>query len=149
MVEPDIRPAKSADLPGILALYRQLNPGNPVLDLAAAETVWAALLSSGLTTPFVADMAGQLVSSCTLAIVPNLSRGARPYGVIENVVTDADHRRTGLGRAVLHAALDKAWNANCYKVLLATGSRREATLSFYEGAGFQRGGKTYFEIRQP
>ena len=149
MVEPDIRPAKSADLPGILALYRQLNPGDPVLDLAAAETVWAALLSSGLTTPFVADMAGLLVSSCTLAIVPNLSRGARPYGVIENVVTDADHRRTGLGRAVLHAALDKAWNANCYKVLLATGSRREATLSFYEGAGFQRGGKTYFEIRRP
>ncbi len=149
MTEPDIRPAKPDDLPGILALYRQLNPDDPVLDLAAAEPAWAALLCSGLTTPFVADMAGLLVSSCTLAIVPNLSRGARPYGVIENVVTHADHRRTGLGRAVLHAALDKAWNANCYKVLLATGSRREATLRFYEGAGFQRGGKTYFEIRRP
>lgn len=149
MNEPDIRPATPADLPGVLALYRQLNPGDPVLDLDAAEPVWAALLSSGLTTPFVADMAGRLVSSCTLAIVPNLSRGARPYGVIENVVTHADHRRTGLGRAVLNAALDKAWNADCYKVLLATGSRREATLRFYEGAGFQRDGKTYFEIRRP
>lgn len=148
MIEPDIRIGRPDDLPGILALYRQLNPGDPVLDPAAAEAVWAALLSSGLTTPFVADLAGLLVSSCTLAIVPNLSRGARPYGVIENVVTDADHRRTGLGRAVLHAALDKAWNANCYKVLLATGSRREATLRFYEGAGFERGAKTYFEIRR-
>lgn len=48
---------------------------------------------------------------------------------------------TGLGRAVLHAALDKAWNADCYKVLLATGYRRESTLRFYEGAGFQQGGK--------
>ncbi len=149
MIEPDIRPARPADLPGVLALYSQLNPGDPVLDLAAAEPAWAALLTTGLTTPFVADMAGRLVSSCTLAIVPNLSRGARPYGVIENVVTDADHRRTGLGRAVLHAALDKAWKADCYKVLLATGSRREATLRFYEGAGFQRGAKTYFEIRRP
>ena len=149
MTDPDIRSAKLDDLPGVLALYRQLNPGDPVLDLAAAETAWAALLSSGLTTPFVADMAGRLVSSCTLAIVPNLSRAARPYGVIENVVTDAGHRRTGLGRAVLQAALEKAWNANCYKVLLATGSRREATLRFYEGAGFERDGKTYFEIRRP
>jgi GNAT superfamily N-acetyltransferase len=149
MIEPDIRPAKPDDLSGVLALYRQLNPGDPVPAVEAAETAWAALLASGLTTPFVADMAGLLAASCTLAIVPNLSRGARPYGVIENVVTDAGHRRRGLGRAVLHAALDKAWRADCYKVLLATGSRREATLRFYEGAGFQRGGKTYFEIRRP
>ena len=149
MVEPDIRAAKLDDLPGVLALYRQLNPGDPVLDLAAAEPVWSALLSSGLTTPFVADMSGRLVSSCTLAIVPNLSRGARSYAVIENVVTDAEHRRRGLGRAVLGAALDKAWKADCYKVLLATGSKRETTLRFYEGAGFVRDAKTYFEIRRP
>ena len=148
MDEADIRPARLDDLLGILALYRQLNPCDPVLDAAAAEQAWSALLSSGLTTPFVADIAGLLVSSCTLAIIPNLSRGGRPYGVIENVVTHADHRRTGLGRAVLHAALDTAWSVNCYKVLLATGSRKEATLRFYEGAGFQRGGKTYFEVRR-
>lgn len=149
MVEANIRPATSDDLPGVLALYRQLNPDDPVLALSVAEPVWATLLSSGLTTPFVAEIEGLLVSSCTLAIVPNLSRGARPYGVIENVVTSSDHRRTGLGRAVLQAALDKAWEADCYKVLLATGSRRESTLRFYEGAGFQRDAKTYFEIRRP
>jgi GNAT superfamily N-acetyltransferase len=148
MAEPDIRPAKPDDLAGILALYRQLNPGDPVLDAAAAEAAWVALLASGVTTAFVADVAGGLVSTCTLAIIPNLSRGARPYGVIENVVTDAGHRRTGLGHAVLHAALAKAWRANCYKVVLATGSLTEATLRFYEGAGFARGGKTYFEIRR-
>lgn len=106
------------------------------------------LLSSGFIATFVADKAGTIVSSCTLAIVPNLSRGVRPYGVIENVVTDKDHRRTALGRAVLHAALDKAWKANCYKVLLATGSIKDATLRLYESTGFQRGGKTYFEVRR-
>ncbi|WP_247327142.1 hypothetical protein [Bradyrhizobium sp. 141] len=31
--------------------------------------------------------------------------------------------------------------ADCYKVHLATGSKRETTLRFYEGAGFHRGGK--------
>jgi GNAT superfamily N-acetyltransferase len=119
MTEPDIRPA------------------------------WSDLLSSGVTIPFVADAAGMLVASCTLAIIPNLTRGARPYGVIENVVTHGDYRRTGLGRAILRVAIEWAWSANCYKVMLATGSKREATLSFYEVAGFQRGGKTYFEIRRP
>ncbi|MCZ7448136.1 GNAT family N-acetyltransferase [Rhizobium rhizogenes] len=149
MVEHEIRAARPTDLLGVLALDRQLNPGDPVLDLPSAEATWSALLSCGLTTVFVDEMEGKLVSSRTLAIVPNLSRGARSHGVIENVVTDADHRQMGLGRAVLHSACKKTWEANCYKVLLATGSQRESTLRFYEGAGFQRGGKTYFEIRRP
>ena len=90
---------------------------------------------------------GVLISTCTLVTVPNLTRGVRPYGLIENVVTHPDHRRTGLGRAVLSFALDVAWKAGCYTVMLATGSRREETLHFYEGAGFDRGGKTFFEAR--
>lgn len=148
MAEPEIRPAKLADLPAILALYRQLNLGDPIVDAAAAERVWLALLASDVTTVLVADRAGAAVASCTLAIVPNLSRGARPYGVIENVITDSAHRRQGLGRAVLQVALDRAWGADCYKVLLATGSRRESTLRFYEETGFTRDAKTYFEIRR-
>lgn len=143
-----VRPARRDELAAVLALYRQLNPADPVLELAAAEPAWAALMDSAATTVFVAEKDGTLVASCTLAITPNLSRGARPYGVIENVVTDAAHRRLGLGRAVLGAALDKAWAADCYKVHLATGSQREATLRFYESAGFLRNGKTYFEIRR-
>ena len=148
MTQPIIRPAVQGDLPGMLALYRHLHPDDPRLDLAAAEPAWSALLLSGLTTVIVADAGGLLVSSCTLAIIPNLSRGARPYGVIENVVTHADHRQAGLGRAVLNVALDTAWQADCYKVVLATGSKQEATLRFYEGAGFKRGGKSYFEVRR-
>ena len=147
---PDVivRSAGLADLPGMLALYRHLNPGDPVADRAKAETAWADLIGSALTTVFVAEAGEELVSSCTLVIVPNLTRGVRPYGLIENVVTHADHRRAGLGRAVLAAALEAAWVADCYKVMLATGSRREETLRFYEGAGFARGGKTYFEVRR-
>lgn len=87
-------------------------------------------------TVIVAQAAEMLVSSCTLAIVHNLSRGGRSFGVIENVVTHADYRRLGLGGRVLAHALDVAWQADRYKVLLATGSKRETTLRFYEGAGF-------------
>jgi GNAT superfamily N-acetyltransferase len=54
----------------------------------------------------------------------------------------------GLGRRVLTHALDLAWQADCYKVVLATGSQQETTLRFYEQSGFHRGGKTYFEVRR-
>jgi GNAT superfamily N-acetyltransferase len=143
-----LRPAGHADLAGLLDLYRHLQPDDPVPDPAQAEAMWSALMRSDLTTVIVAEVAGVLASSCTLVIVPNLTRGARPYAVIENVVTHPAHRRTGLGRAVLVAALDAAWQANCYKVMLASGSRREETLRFYEGAGFERGGKTFFQARR-
>ena len=136
-----IRPARPGDLPQVLDLYRHLNPDDPQPDAAKAESAWSALMASDLTTVMVAEATGELVSTCTLVIVPNLTRGVRPYGLIENVVTHPGHRRTGLGQAVLSASLNAAWNADCYKVMLATGSRREETLRFYEKAGFKRGGK--------
>ncbi len=143
-----IRPARAEDLPGMLELYRHLNPDDPPPAPAMAEAAWHALLHSGLTTVFVAECDARPVSSCTLVIVPNLTRGGRPYAVIENVVTDAAYRQRGLGHAVLQAALAAAWAAGCYKVMLASGSKQEATLRFYEAAGFKRGGKTFFQARR-
>lgn len=148
MIEAIIRSAAQDDLPGVLNLYRHLHPNDPLLETVIAERVWTRLITSSFTTVIVAEAAKLLVASCTLAIVPNLSRGGRSYGVIENVVTHADYRRLGLGRRVLTHALDLAWQADCYKVVLATGSQQETTLRFYEQSGFQKGGKTYFEVRR-
>jgi len=149
MTEAIVRSAAEHELSAVLNLYRHLHPHDPELETATAERVWSTLLASSFITVIVAQAADLLVASCTLAIVPNLSRGGRSYGVIENVVTHADYRRLGLGRRILAHALDLAWQADCYKVLLATGSKRESTLRFYEEAGFLRGGKTYFEVRRP
>jgi ribosomal protein S18 acetylase RimI-like enzyme len=148
MTEPAIRSATQQDLAEVLSLYLHLHP-HEQLSEGKAERVWSRLLSSDFMSVIVAQAGDRLVSSCTLAIVPNLSRGGRSYAVIENVVTHADYRRQGLGRRVLAHATDLAWKEDCYKVFLATGSQRESTLRFYEGAGFQRGAKTYFEIRRP
>jgi GNAT superfamily N-acetyltransferase len=142
-----IRIAERADLPAMLALYGHLNPEEPPADVERATVSWDALIASPLVRVLVAESAGVIVSSCTLIIVPNVTRGVRPYALIESVVTHADHRRTGLGRAILAAALDIAWDRGCYKVMLATGSQQPETLRFYERAGFVRGGKTFFEAR--
>lgn len=63
-------------------------------------------------------------------------------------VTDPGYRKRGLGTAVLHFAMQAAWEQRCYKVMLSSGRTEEATLRFYERAGFKRGGKTFFEVRR-
>jgi GNAT superfamily N-acetyltransferase len=132
----------------MLDLYQHLNPQDPRVAEAVAAKPWAAMLDSALIRLIVAEVEGALVSSCMLVIVPNITRGARSFGVIENVVTHAAHRGQGLGRAVLAAAVEAAWQADCYKVMLATGSRQGSTWRFYEGAGFSRATKTHFEVRR-
>lgn len=146
---PLIRLARPDDMAGMLDLYQHLNPTDPRVEDDKAGVAWAALLGSDLIRLFVAEVGGELASSCMLVIIPNITRSARSFALIENVVTHAGHRRTGLGRAVLAAALDAAWQAGCYKVMLATGSRQGSTWSFYEGAGFARATKTHFEARRP
>jgi ribosomal protein S18 acetylase RimI-like enzyme len=76
-----------------------------------------------------------------LAITPDLTRGCRPYGLIENVVTHAAHRRRGYGRQVLAHALSDAGQHGCCKVMLMTGRKDEAIYRFYESLGFRRDSK--------
>jgi GNAT superfamily N-acetyltransferase len=141
-----IRAAIHDDLDRLLELYRFLNPRDPVPDETKLRVAWRDLLSSKGTTIFVAEFASTLVATCTLTIVPNLTRGVRPYAIIENVVTHAAHRRAGFGRSVMQAALKAAWEHDCYKVMLASG--RPDAVAFYENAGLKRSGKAFFEARK-
>jgi GNAT superfamily N-acetyltransferase len=116
-----IRAAIHDDLNGLLAVYRFLNPGEPIPDETKASRVWRDLLDSKDTTIFVAELENTPVATCQLTIVPNLTRGTRPYALIEKVLTHSAHRRAGFGRAVMQAALEAAWGHECYKVMLASG----------------------------
>jgi len=131
-----------------MLLYRHLSPEDPVLDEAEARPKLDALLRSDLAHLLVIEGEGGLLGTCLLLIVPNLTRGGRPFAIVENVVTHADHRGRGLGKALLAEALARAWAARCYKVMIATGRKDESVLRFYEACGFKRGTKTFFEARQ-
>ncbi len=87
---------------------------------------------------------GKIVSSCVCVIIPNLTRGIRPYAFVENVVTHADYRGKGYATECLDFAKEIAVKANCYKMMLLTGSKKEATLKFYGNAGYSSTEKTAF-----
>ncbi len=139
-----IREVADEELFALLCLYARLHPEDEMLPLGEAAQIWKTLRQDPNQHCWGAYWNGSLVSTCALIVVPNLTRGGRPYGLIENVVTHPDYRRRGLGTALLKRALQAAWERNCYKVMLLTGSRNEATLRFYEKAGFERGVKTGF-----
>lgn len=139
-----VRFATEADLPALLTLYADLHPDEAPLPIEAAAQRLRQLSSypgSGIL------LAKGGVATCTLIVIPNMTRGGAPYALIENVVTLAAHRKRGHGKAVLAAAIEVAWNAGSYKVMLLTGSKNPATLAFYESAGFEQN-KTGFQIRR-
>ena len=95
----------------------------------------------------VCDLDGEIVSACACVVVPNLTRNARPYALIENVVTRADCRGRGHASACLARAQEIARAAGCYKIMLLTGAKDEKTLDFYHRTGFDDTEKTAFVLR--
>ena len=143
-----IRNARQNELKALLNLYQHLHTNDaPLPEGSTLQQVWSEILSDPKVHCLIADLDGEVVASCVLVIAPNLTRGARPYGLIENVVTHASHRRKGIATQLLHHALQVAWSQNCYKVMLLTGSKREEIHQFYERAGFTKGDKTRFVAR--
>jgi GNAT superfamily N-acetyltransferase len=141
----DIRRVRNEDLAELLHLYAQLNEHDaPLPNDNELRAKWMDFLSDPKVICLVAAEEHALIASCTLVVIPNLTRGTRPYGLIENVVTRADRRNQGVGTRILQEALRQAWGCGCYKVMLLTSRKEESTLRFYERAGFKRGIKTGF-----
>ncbi|MHC1548792.1 GNAT family N-acetyltransferase [Phyllobacterium sp. K27] len=145
--ELDIRTAAEDDLANVLELYRQLHPDDPHLSPDSAVKIWRQLTGCRGSEIFIGLVDGKVVSTCTIVVVPNLTRGGLPYAVIENVVTNGQYRKKGFGHLLLKAAIAHAWTYRCYKVMLMTGSNNPGTLRFYTNAGFEQS-KTGFQIRR-
>ena len=143
-----MRPATLADLPALSDLYRQLHTNEPPWssEQAAADALSKVLAHPG-TTIFAGTVENRVVSTCVLIVCPNFSRGGQPFAIIENVVTDREHRQNGYGRQMVQHAIEFARQQGCYKVTLTTGRRDAQTLRFYEASGMRRDTRTAFEAR--
>ena len=106
-----IREAAEDDLDALLALYQHLNPGDPAPDPETARRLLAHLSLYAGSAVLLGFCKDDLAASCTLIVIPNLTRGGAPYALIENVVTDARYRKRGFGKAILTEALAPAVTA--------------------------------------
>jgi ribosomal protein S18 acetylase RimI-like enzyme len=139
---------KEDELNQLLSLYKYLIPDDLELEVDhSVKKHWNEILSDPNLFYIVIEEDRKIISSCTLAIIKNLTRSARPYGIIENVVTHPDYRNKGYGNSVLDKAVEICRKKNCYKVMLLTSSKDESIFRFYENAGFNKGEKTGFILR--
>ena len=139
-----VREAAPGDLPDLLRLYTHLHD-NPVPEIdAGIKILWTEILNDRNHHILLGHACETLAASCVVIIVRNLTRGQRPYALVENVVTHPDHRRCGYGLRVLAEAREIAVRENCYKIMLMTGSKEPGTLDFYKKAGYNSDEKTAF-----
>ena len=147
--EAEIRELRPGDLDALLEAYEHLHPeDDPLPAREHLEALWSRICEDPALVYVGAFQGPRLVATCTAAIVPNLTRGARPYAVIENVVTHPEDRRQGLASAVLQVLLSRCWAAGCYKVMLLSAAHRGAAHEFYERNGFDKHAKQGFVIRK-
>lgn len=145
---PSARLALLSDLPSLLALFAVSEVSRAVEPGEQAERVWRETLAQSGLYVFVSDEQDRIAATCMLITAPNLLRGGRRHGMLENVVTHPELRGLGHGRAVVQAALTRAWVEGCHQVLMQSGRRDRRVHAFYERLGFLPGLRTAYVAKR-
>lgn len=139
-----VREIEGSELGALLELYLHLHEESVLEMTEHLHEVWEFIMRDGNHHIVVKEIDGRIVASCVCVIILNLTRNVRPYAVIENVVTHGDFRGRGYAAECLDYAKGIAEKENCYKMMLLTGAKDEATLAFYKTAGYNCTDKTGF-----
>jgi predicted N-acetyltransferase YhbS len=138
-----IRDARAADAAAIANLTRQL--GYDVTEAEAVERLARMLLRDDQRI-FVADRDGRVVGWVHAVLAQYIDTDA--FVMIGGLVVDRDHRRMGVGQALMNHA--EAWAARhgCSMVHLSSSASRRAAHQFYETLGYTNV-KTQFAFAKP
>lgn len=133
-----IRPAERADLPGVALLLARLadhvHPGL-VPRTGVAELDRYGPTGLGLFRALVARRGDEAVGLCLYTYAFSGWRG-RPGLFVEDLYVEPSERGTGLGRALLAAALRREADKDCTFVKLHVDRDNEGALGFYRRLGF-------------
>jgi ribosomal protein S18 acetylase RimI-like enzyme len=137
--------AKTEDLEGIISLLCQLSPPKPgeFLDTETGQAILDSITGNPDYCLCVAKVNGELAGTALLLIQLNLSHGGKPYGHVENVVTNICQRGNGIGLAMVNFLLSKARERGCYKVILDCEVKN---VPFYERCGFRTTGEVEMRL---
>jgi len=146
---PIARLARASDLPSLLSLFDVSEVSAVAQPQERVESIWRETLEQKGVDVFVSDDRGRVAATCMLITAPNLLRGGRRHGFLDNVVTHPELRGRGHGKAVVHAALAHAWATDCHHVLMQSGRADPRVHAFYEGLGFRPGLRVAYVATRP
>ena len=142
-----IREATEKDISRIIELYEELTEEKINVPSEKIQQVFSEIIAIPNQHFLVAETNGYVSGTMFLQIMPNLSHQARPWAIIENMVTDSRYRRLGIGRLLIEHSLNLCKEADCYKVQLLSNKKRSDAHQFYRAMGFDEsalGFRMYF-----
>jgi GNAT superfamily N-acetyltransferase len=143
------RLARRSDLPSLLSLFDVSEVSAAAKPRERAESIWQEIVAHPGVSVFVSDDRDRIAATCMLITAPNLLRGGKRHGFLENVVTHPELRGQGHGKAVVQAALAHAWATDCHHVLMQSGRADPRVHAFYEGLGFRPGLRVAYVVTRP
>ena len=149
MAKVVVRNADVQDAEALLRLYRQLgSPRTELPSLADATSAIEKMEQHAWLHLLVAEINEEAVGTVTIAIIPSITHNSRPWVQLENMVVDEDHRRAGIGEALIQRCYAISQEAGAYKLQLVNSDWREGAHAFYRRIGFDpgfAGFRKYFE----
>lgn len=139
-----IRAATADDLPDVLRLYAE-NEDSPedVLSLAEATAIWQRYREYPNYRLFVASVDREIAGTFALLIMDNLAHRGAKSGVVEDVIVATQFQKRGIGKQMMHFAIDQCAQFGCYKLSLSSNAKRTQAHAFYEALGFARHGYSF------
>ena len=145
-----VRPAVSADIPALgrlgallVSLHHEFDPDRFIGATPTTKDAYANFLNGELKRPdailLVAERSGAILGYAYAGLEGNDYMALRgPAGVLYDLVVDPAHRRGGIGRMLLDAALAELLARGAPRVVISTAQRNEAAQRLFASAGFRR-----------
>jgi len=142
-VTATLRRASAADVPSIVELLaddplgtaREGGAGSAE-QLAPYRRAFEAVDADPAHLLLVAEADGAVLATMQLSFLPGLARRGALRAQIEAVRVRADHRGSGLGRAMVTWGIEEARRRGCALVQLTSDKRRTQAHRFYSRLGF-------------
>ncbi len=134
-----IRDARPGDAPALAPLLDQL--GYPASPEAVRRRI-DVLAASNADRLVVAELDGRVVGLAAIHVSPSLEYD-EPAAKLSAIVVDREHRRHGIGEALVAAMEAEARTRGCGLIFLTTAERRRGSHAFYRRIGWEETGRRF------
>ncbi len=130
----EIRKMIVDDIPKLALLYNQFWNEDSCVETMIKQ--FEKLQRSDNYVLLSAVLDGELIGSAMGIVCEDLYGKCEPFMVLENVIVDKNHRRKGVGKALIREIEKYAVDSNCTQIILVTETDRVDACNFYASVGY-------------
>jgi ribosomal protein S18 acetylase RimI-like enzyme len=128
-----IRPADTDDVAGLVSLFEEWGHPLSSVDVLAVLAEWG---STARGEVLVAVVDGEIAGMVAVSAGPRFAGPGR-YGHLSGLAVAANHRRRGVGTALLKGAEGSVYAWGCDRLELTSSRSRTAAHNFYRRHGYE------------